>query len=728
MDGTGRPSTLWTRLVGGSSCGQCCQKREPETLGDEDLPSQIVDCADDELLKRTSPSSSKRSTKGCEEPANQNLKELSRRWTDTSLNTETADKSYGLSLNEFIVVHRAKRNLTKAVAASDAPTGWDLDRGVHVENVYDFYDPEVHKVRVRKMDDTVLHMRTTAQRHTNLGLQTALQQLNQADAQGLLNDAHARTSHEQDDDARSEVSVGSVRSDTSDGAKSVTSNGSLEGLGESEKEMLRREAMSKLRRMKSVGDTEAVANWGHVIGKVLHRKVLDFNAVKDKAIRKRRFEEEEASQKTESGARTGVAIWLSRLQGRCKAIAQQAWDLSKKLARSGRDVMDHEWDDPQLLTHLFTTEYFDTLMLLANAACKLLATQPCLVAASPPCRVFGDLHGQLRDLLLYFHAFGMPGRDSTTFVFNGDFVDRGQHQLETIGLLLALKVLHPEKVYLIRGNHEDRLMNEKYGFKNECMVKLGPDFGKKMFDLMQSAFDRLPLACLIANRALVLHGGIGDGMWGLSDIWNVARPLPSERILSKENSWLFNILWSDPIEDGAKADPNTFGVHPSPRGGITAQFAWNITKTFCARNGLGLIIRSHQSKKGSRGFDVMHSSMLMRVFSARDYEGHGNDGAVLLITKGKGSETKGKASDEKSGNAEGNAEELLIVRPQVLRSVKKQRVEARKHANEGDSSEESLRPMGKAPSNGDPGHSSRSSPKGGSAKRPTTPRNRAQSS
>ncbi|OLQ00275.1 hypothetical protein AK812_SmicGene17107 [Symbiodinium microadriaticum] len=73
-----------------------------------------------------------------------------------------------------------------------------------------------------------------------------------------------------------------------------------------------------------VGDTEAVANWGHVIGK----------AVKDKAIRKRRFEEEEASQKTESGARTVPG---------------------------------------ELETHLFTTEYFDTLMLLANAACKLLA-------------------------------------------------------------------------------------------------------------------------------------------------------------------------------------------------------------------------------------------------------------------------------------------------------------------------------------------------------------------
>jgi len=664
--------------VSRSSCACCQREADREATDGDEPPAQIADCDSEFLKVRLTSNANKDDEAPSGGAVTNNLKELARRWTDTSLATEShGTEKLGMSLNEFIVVHRAKRNLTKSVAVSEAPTVWDYDRGVHVENVYDFYDPEVHKVRVRKMDDTVLHMRTTAQRHTNLGLQAALQQLNQADAQGLINDA-ADKAKEQDDDTRSEVSNGSVHSDASDGLLSVASSGSLEGLGMTEKEMLRKEAMAKLRRVRSVVDTEATANWGHIIGKVLHRKVLDFNAVKDKAIRKRRFEEDQL-QVSESSARTGVAIWLSRLQGRCKAIAGQALDLSKRLARSGRDVMDHEWDDPALLTHLFTTEYFDTLMLLANAACKLLATQPCLVAVNPPCRVFGDLHGQLRDLLLYFHAFGMPGRDSTTFVFNGDFVDRGQHQLETVGLLLALKVLYPEKVYLIRGNHEDRLMNEKYGFKHECMVKLGTDFGRKMFDLMQSAFDRLPLACLIANRALVLHGGIGDGMWGLSDIWNVARPLPSERILSKENSWLFNILWSDPIEDGAKADPNTFGVHPSPRGGVTAQFAWNITKTFCARNGLGLIIRSHQSKKGSRGFDVMHSSMLLRVFSARDYEGHGNDGAVLLITMGKPSNPS---------NAKGNAEELLIVRPQVLRSVKKQRAEARRHASDVDSSED----------------------------------------
>merc|ERR1719210_1854536 len=101
-----------------------------------------------------------------------------------------------------------------------------------------------------------------------------------------------------------------------------------------------------------------------------------------------------------------------------------------------------------------------------------------------------------------------------------------------------------------------------------------------------------------------------------------------------------------------------FGVHKSPRGDLSSTFAWDVTKMFCARNGLGLIVRSHQSKKDSLGFDIMHERMLIRVFSARDYEGHANDGAVLLIEPFAGSN-----------------ENYLMVRPQVLRSLTKSRDE-----------------------------------------------------
>ena len=77
--------------------------------------------------------------------------------------------------------------------------------------------------------------------------------------------------------------------------------------------------------------------------------------------------------------------------------------------------------------------------------------------------VLGDTHGQLNDVLWLFHEHGPPS-STRTYLFNGDIADRGDNAVEILLLLCAYKLVWPESVYINRGNHEARDMNEMFGF------------------------------------------------------------------------------------------------------------------------------------------------------------------------------------------------------------------------------------------------------------------------
>ena len=86
--------------------------------------------------------------------------------------------------------------------------------------------------------------------------------------------------------------------------------------------------------------------------------------------------------------------------------------------------------------------------------------------------VVGDLHGQLADLLTIFNENGFPSPEGTQYLFNGDFVDRGEKGTEVVTLLLAYKLVYPDSVHLNRGNHETVAMNMAYGFADEVILSL----------------------------------------------------------------------------------------------------------------------------------------------------------------------------------------------------------------------------------------------------------------
>ena len=86
----------------------------------------------------------------------------------------------------------------------------------------------------------------------------------------------------------------------------------------------------------------------------------------------------------------------------------------------------------------------------------------------------------------------------------GDYVDRGMFGFEVILTLFALKINYPDRVILLRGNHETRAMTTFFNFRDEILDK----YDIHMYELIMECFDCLPLACTISNKFLVIHGGL----------------------------------------------------------------------------------------------------------------------------------------------------------------------------------------------------------------------------
>ena len=252
----------------------------------------------------------------------------------------------------------------------------------------------------------------------------------------------------------------------------------------------------------------------------------------------------------------------------------------------------------------------EEIRFLIDKSQAIIREQKMLVELEAPLHVCGDIHGQYYDLLRIFEHCGYPGEYN--YLFLGDYVDRGKQSLETICLLLCYKIKYPDKVTLLRGNHESSVTNRIYGFYDECKRR----YNVKLWKSFTELFNFLPVAALIDDKILCMHGGLSPDLKSINNITEIQRPTDIP-----DTGLLCDLLWSDPDKEVTEYDENDRGV--------SVIFGEKVVTDFNKKNDLDLIIRAHQVVDD--GYEFFANRQLITIFSAPNYCGEFDNSAGIMI-------------------------------------------------------------------------------------------------
>ncbi|WNY25075.1 metallophosphoesterase family protein [Methanolapillus millepedarum] len=207
-----------------------------------------------------------------------------------------------------------------------------------------------------------------------------------------------------------------------------------------------------------------------------------------------------------------------------------------------------------------------------------------------------DIHGN-SDILDFFLKFGQE-KDVDSWVFLGDYIDKGPDSIGVLNRLFELKLSNPLNVVLLRGNHETTDVNTYGEFKTS--VSSEPD----LFIATNTAFENMPVAVVLFGKIFCVHGGLSEN--------------ESLSAISKTDSFAY--LWNDPFDSK--------GFTPSPRGSRVKRFGPDVVKSFLKKNGLQLIIRGHITLE--TGVKFWFDKTLVSLYSSLPYSSPDVKAAVCI--------------------------------------------------------------------------------------------------
>jgi len=247
--------------------------------------------------------------------------------------------------------------------------------------------------------------------------------------------------------------------------------------------------------------------------------------------------------------------------------------------------------------------------ILCEKAKEILSKESNVQSVKCPVTVCGDVHGQFHDLMELFKIGGKS--PDTNYLFMGDYVDRGYYSVETVSLLVTLKVRFSSRITILRGNHESRQITQVYGFYDECLRKYG---NSNPWKYCVEVFDYLTLSAIVENSVFCVHGGLSPDVKKLDQIRTINRvqEIPHEGAFG-------DLVWSDP------EDIETWAVSPRGAGWL---FGDRPTEHFNQLNGLDLVARAHQLVQEGYKYmftdsrllkDQQGTGLLVTVWSAPNY-------------------------------------------------------------------------------------------------------------